>query len=136
MHDARAVRFGQPLPDLRSDVDGVVHLQRPARDPLLERLPRVVRHHEVELPVGRLVDLVDGADVRMIEGRRGLGFLQEPLLGGLVAGQIRWQQLNGDLALEAGILREVDDAHAALAQLGPDLVRAERGSGGQGHRRR
>ena len=55
------------LPDLRSDVDGVIQCQRPFRDPLLERLPLVVRHDEIELPVVCLVDLVDGADVEVVQ---------------------------------------------------------------------
>ena len=66
MHDACPMRLGEALPDLRGDVDGVVQWQRPPRNPLLERLPFVVGHHEVQLPVGRLVDLVDGADVRVV----------------------------------------------------------------------
>ena len=56
---------------------------------LLERLPLVVGHDEVRLPVVCLVDLVDIADVGVVQGGCRLGFLEEPLLRGLVAGQIR-----------------------------------------------
>ena len=94
MHDARAVRLRQPAPDLRGDVDGLVHRQRLPLDPLLQRLPLVARHHEVELAVGGLVDLVDGADIGVVEGGCRLGFLQEPLLGRLVPGQIGCQDLD------------------------------------------
>ena len=83
MGDARAVRFGQALPHLCGDVDGVVQRKRTTGDPLLECLPLVVGHHEIQLPVVRLVDLVDGADVGMVQCRGRLGLLQEPLLGRL-----------------------------------------------------
>ena len=44
------MRFGQCLPDLGRDIDGVINRQRPSLNPLLERLPLVARHHEVEWP--------------------------------------------------------------------------------------
>ena len=89
MDDARAVRFSQPCSHLRGNVDRVVQRQRPASDPLLERFPVVMGHHEVELGVLRFVDLVDRADVGMVEGRCRLRLLEESLLRGVVAGQIR-----------------------------------------------
>ena len=46
MHDACAVGLSESLADLRGDVDGVVEYQRPTGNPLLERLPLVVGHHQ------------------------------------------------------------------------------------------
>ena len=66
MHDACAVGLSQALADLRGDVDGIWNLQRLPSNPLLERLPLVVRHDEVQLPVVCLVDLVDGANVGVV----------------------------------------------------------------------
>ena len=59
MDDPGRVRLAESLPDLRGDVDGITDRQRPAVDPLLERLPLVVGHHEIKLPILGLVDLVD-----------------------------------------------------------------------------
>ena len=92
----------------------------------LERLPLVVGHYEVELAVVRLVDLVDCADVGMVKGRCRLRLLEKPLFGGVVASQIRREQLDGHLTLETRVLGGVDDAHAAVAEFGGDRVRAER----------
>ena len=71
----------------------------------------------------------------MVEGRGRLGFLPEPLLGRVVAGQIRRQELDGDLALQARVVGGVDDPHPAVAEFGGDGVRAERGAGSQRHGR-
>ena len=76
MHDARAMRFGQPQTDLGGDVDRVIEVAWPPRDPFLERLALVVRHDEVELSVVCLVDLEDGADVGVVERRGGFGLLE------------------------------------------------------------
>ena len=89
---------------------------------------------EVVLSIGRLVDLVDIADVRVIEGRRGLRLLQEPLLGDGVPRQIRGEDLDRHLTVETRIPGEVDDTYPALADLGAGVIRAERGAGCEGHR--
>ena len=65
-----------------------------------------------------------------------MGFLQEPLLGGLVAGQVRREELDGHLALQARVLGRVDDPHAAVAEFGADRVRAEGGTWREGHEAR
>ena len=135
MHDARAVGLCQPPPNLLGDIHRLVQRQRPPFDPLLERPPLVVRHHQVQLAVGCLVDLVDGANVGVVEGRCRLGFLEKPLLGHFVAGQVRREELDGDLALQPRVLGRVDDPHPTCAKLSQDRVRAEGGTWGQRHGR-
>ena len=44
----------------------------------------------------------------MVEGRGRLRFLEESLRGRFVAGQVRREQLDGDLALQARVLGRVD----------------------------
>ncbi len=61
---------------------------RPACQLLLERLPLHQLHHDERL-AGVLVDVVDRADVGMIERRGGLSFALEPFEGGAVVGQFR-----------------------------------------------
>ena len=70
----------------------------------------------------------------MVEGRGRLDFLQEPLLGRLVAGQLGRQDLDGDLALQPRVLGRVDFAHASCTEFGEDRIRAERGAWAEGHR--
>jgi len=85
-------------------------------DPVSERLPPVPRHDDEEPAVGGLADFVDGADVRMIDGRCGLCFADEAGFGLGIPGQLGRQEFQSDRALEARVFRLVDDAHAARAE--------------------
>jgi hypothetical protein len=51
----------------------------------------------------------------------------------LVGDECRGQDLDRDVAFQAGIVSAIHLAHAALAQLGGDLVGAEAGAGRDGH---
>ena len=70
-------------------------------------------------------DLVDGDDVVMVEGRCGSCLTEEALAGGLRRGDGRPHDLEGDLAVEAGIFGAVDEAHAAFAHELADEVGTE-----------
>ena len=94
--------------------------QRPAPQPLRERLALEQLHRDEQL-AAVLADLVDLADVRMIDARRRAGLAPEALARRLVAGQ-RGHRLERDGALEPLVARGVDDAHPALAELAHDGV--------------
>ena len=64
-----------------------------------------------------LIDLVNGADVGMIQSRSCPGLVNEPRLGLGIAGQAGGQEFQGDKTLQPHILSLIDDAHAALADL-------------------
>ena len=88
--------------------------------------PVDVPHRDVEQTVGvAAVDLacvVDRDDVRVVEPGRALRLSHEPLAEARVVRQRRRQHLEGDLAAEAHVLGEIDDAHAAAAEQGLDPV--------------
>ena len=67
-------------------------------------------------------DLVDRADVGMVQSGSGLRFALKALEGLRVVGYIVGQELQGDEAAELGVLGLVDDAHAAAAELFDDAV--------------
>jgi hypothetical protein len=54
---------------------------------------------------GRLVDFVDGADVRVVQRRRRLCFLAEARVGFGIAGQARREELQRDGAIQAEVDR-------------------------------
>ena len=90
-------------------------------------------HGEVALAVV-LADLVDRHDAGVVEQRDRLGLVLEPpqlVVAGQHAGP---DHLEGDGPVEADLAGPVDDAHAAAAELGLDLVVAEVADGGPGRR--
>ena len=87
-------------------------------------LPAHVLHHDEIVAVGRL-DLVNGDDVRVIEGRGGVCFLDKPAAAILVADAVGRQYLDGHLAVQTRIARAIDLAHPAGADESEDLVRPE-----------
>src|SRR5712692_2198803 len=83
---------------------------------MLERLAFHEFHGNEVLAV-LLADIVNRADVGMIERGGGFGFAAEALeCGGALRG-FRRKKLQRDEALEAGVFGFVDDAHATAAQL-------------------
>ena len=71
----------------------------------------------------------------MMELGEELRFTLEPRQALPVFGERRRQDLDRHLALEARVGGAVDLAHAALADLGEDLVGAEAGAGREGAHR-
>ncbi len=63
-----------------------------------------------------LADVVDRADVRVIEPGRRLRFAPEALKRGVVRDVLR-KKLERDAPAQANILGVVDDAHSAAAEL-------------------
>lgn len=75
-----------------------------------------------------LVDVMDGADVRVIQGGRSPRLALEALERLTVGGKAFGKELEGDVPTQAKILRLVNDAHAAAAQLCYDPVMRDRSS--------
>src|SRR5215469_3406219 len=98
-----------------------IHLKRLARNAVLERHPFEKLHHDKGLPV-MLADLVDGADVRMIECRRCPRLAAESFERLPVRGYALGQELDRDKASEFGIFGLEDDAHTAPAKFFHDPV--------------
>ena len=68
---------------------GVQHLLQPHRlalDAVLERLAVEVLHHDEMLAV-EFANIVDGANVRVVQGGGGAGLAQEAVDGLLIAGE-------------------------------------------------
>ena len=70
----------------------------------------------------KLADLVDGADVGMIEGGGRAGFTAESLEGLRILGHVIGQKLKGDKTVQVRVFGLVHHAHAAAAQLLDDSI--------------
>ena len=78
------------------------------------------------------INVVDGADVRVIQRRGGPRFALEPLEGLTVLGKVLRQELERYQAAELGVLGLVDDAHASPAQLLENAIVGDRLAGHKG----
>ena len=94
-------------------------------DAVLQRLAFQALHDDEGLALV-LADVVDGADVRMVQGGGGAGLALEALERLLIAGELRRQELEGHEAAQARVLGLVDHAHAAAAQLVDDAIVRDR----------
>src|SRR5512144_1949322 len=117
MDDAAAMRVRERPRDLAQDARGVRWREWTARpESLAERLTLDVAHHEEDEAVG-LADAMDRHDVRMRESRGRARLAEEPLARLRAAREVRRQHLDGDVAVELHVAREVDDSHPAAAEL-------------------
>ena len=103
-----------------------------AGDEGVQGLPGHELHHDEVDALGRL-DLVDGDDVRVVEGGGGARLLHEAGAAGLVRQPLGGQHLDRHLAAEARVAGAVHLAHAARAEGPEDLVRAELRPGSEAH---
>ncbi len=104
-----------------------------ARDEGIERLPGHVLHDDEVDPI-RGLDLVNGDDVRMIEGGGGAGLLDETAAAVLVRHTLGGKNLDRDHPAQARVPGAVDLAHSPRAQqrenlVGPELRPEEEGHG-------
>ena len=88
---------------------------------LCECLP-LHQFHRDEVHAAGLFDGVHGHDVGVVQRGDGLRFSREPGATLGVIGQLRRQDFEGHLAIERGVLGQIDVAHPTRADLLEDLV--------------
>ena len=104
-------------------------------DPRGERPALDVSHRQEGDAVG-LADVVDLAEIRVVEPGGGLGLAEEPLAGLGPDGLLRVGDLQRHVALEMGIVGQIDRPHPTPAERPEHLVAADRaGQPLVGHRR-
>ena len=106
---------------LRRDAEGLGNGQRSTRQGVAETLTDDALHRDEHGAVD-LADVVDERNVRVGYRRSGPRLAQEPASSFLVLHLIGVKQLERDAAAKDLVLRCVDDAHAAPADLLADLV--------------
>jgi hypothetical protein len=86
-----------------------------------------VAHDEKNEAIG-CANAVNRDDVRMRQSGRGPRLVNEPLARGCEAGEVRWQHLDGDIAIELNIAGEINDSHSSAADLSlEEIFSGERG---------
>jgi len=109
-----------------------IEVHRPALDRVLEGHAVQKLHYDVGLSV-LLANVVNGADVGMIQRRGGLRFAPETAQGLRVFGYFVRQKLERNKAIQSRVLGLVHNAHAAATEL---LDNAVVGDGLPNHERR
>ena len=125
MNDAVHVRCGQRISNRNCDTQELIQPHSVVRDERVETLAPHILHHDKVDAVGGF-DLVYGDDVRMIEGRDGLCFLDEPAATTLVAYAVWGEHFDRDIAVQAQIAGAIHLAHPPSADESEYLVRPER----------
>ena len=116
VHDAARVRGLEGVGDLDAEIEQRVELEGSRGEAVAQRLAFEQLHGDEGPPVV-LVDVVDRADVGVLERGGGARLALQPLEGLRVARQLLGQELQRDASAELQVLGLVDDAHAAAAQL-------------------
>jgi RNA polymerase sigma factor (TIGR02999 family) len=128
MHDPGGMR------SLERVQDGKHHCQDPfpenalPRHALLEGLALQKLHYKVRAS-GVISDVVNGADIGVVQGRYGLRFALEAFHESRVRGRSTRQEFYGYLASQTGVARPIDFPHATPSNRPLDLVGADGGSG-------
>ena len=133
MDDAGAVRAVERAGDLTAAANHLVVRQRAARQPAGQGLALDELEDQILMSLV-LADIVQRADVRMIERRQAARFTLEPLLVLRRRSDDRRHHFDRDDAVEAGIAGFEHLAHSAGAKRRQDFVRSEARAAGQAHR--
>ena len=107
--------------DLDAEVEDLIQLERLALDAVLERFAFQELHGDEVLALV-FPDLVDGANIRMVQSRGSARLALEARQRLLVAGHFLGQELERHHAAELGVLGLVNHAHAPAAQLADDAI--------------
>ncbi len=121
MNNAFRVRRFQRVRDLDGQLEQHIHRESLLPDPQLERLPFEQLHGDEIAAIG-LPDLVDGADIRMVQSRRRAGFTLKALQRRSVFFQFSRQEFQGYVPAKIHVFGFIHHAHAAATKLVQDAV--------------
>ncbi len=127
MNDTLFMRGLQCFSNLLRDRQSLMHRNRTALDPRLQRLALDQLHDDAPRP-GGFFDAVNVRDVRMIQRRQHLSLTAEPRQAFAVGSERRRQQLDRDATAKLGVGCLIDFTHAAGSQVARDLVMCDSGS--------
>ena len=119
MDDAERMGEGHGFTDAEEHRQALVHVGDPGQ-PSIETLAAHPLHRVEQTAVGELTEVVDRDDAGMFEAGEDARFLLEPRGGGRIDGPV--EHLQGDVAIQRRVAREIYDRHAAAAEDGTDLV--------------
>jgi len=121
MDDAFGVSGVEGVSDFNGQRQQSLHGHGTTGDLVLQRHALKELHGDEGVAV-LLANVVDGANVGMIEGRGSLGFAPKASESMRIASDIGREEFQGDAAVEADVLGLIDHAHSAAAEFFEDEV--------------
>src|SRR4029077_5469667 len=132
MNDAFGMGRIQCVGNVDSDGEDSFQIECPGSDQRFQRHAFQILHGDERLTLV-LANLINCADIRMIQRRSGLCLTPKSFQHLLVLGKMARKELQGDKTMERNVLRLVDDTHAATPDRLDDAVMRD-GSPEQGGR--
>src|ERR1700758_5529052 len=105
----------QAVGDLNADIEKLRNVNRLSADAVLQGLS-FEQFHGHEGTAFDIADIVNGADVGMVESGGCAGFAAEAIDGLRIVGNALGNEFQGDVAAEARVLRFVNYAHPTAAE--------------------
>ena len=115
VHDALSMGGFEGIGHFNAKPQQFFELHRSLTNHVLQRLPCKAFHDDEE-PVLVLANLVDGANVGMIQSRGGARFAAEAFQCLSILRSFFGEKLQGNEAAEGGVLSLVHDAHATATE--------------------
>src|ERR1700693_346261 len=98
--------------DFNANFENGINLDRAAVDAMLQGLA-FEQLHDDERSIIVFADIVNGADIGMVQGGSGASFALKAFEGLRIGGRVFGKEFKGYAVVEAGIFGAIDHAHAA-----------------------
>src|ERR1035438_4765848 len=121
MDDTLGVSSVERVRNLNGKRQNQLGLHWTPRNTVLQRQP-VQKLHGDECFAMLVIDFVDRANVRMIQGGSGLRFSFEAGQSLRILGNLLWEELQGNKTVKLYVLGLIDHTHPAAAELLQDAV--------------
>ena len=131
MEDAVPVRVLERIGDGRAEVEHSIDAAAARREPRLERAAGHVLHDQEVVPVLG-IEVEDGGDAGVRETGEHQRLAAKSLAGGRIDQRAAQEHLDGDDAVQVGVVRLPHLAHAARADALDEPVTSEHGAGTDG----
>lgn len=105
----------ESVSDFQGDIEKLVEFERMAGDQMLQS-DAIEKFHDNKGFAILLANVINCANVRVIEGRCGMRFALEASKGLRIIGYVVRKKFQRDAAMKAGILGSADHAHAAATE--------------------
>ena len=121
MNDSLSMGSDESVSNVDGNVEEWFQLQRLTSNPLLQAFPFQLLHHDEGVTVV-VLNLINGANVGMVQLRRSPGFALKALYRFFVAQQVFRNELQRNVAPQADVFGLVHNSHTTTAKFAYDAI--------------